>query len=237
MLKLTRKIVRQRNSGQEGFTLVELSIVLVVVGLILAAVSIGKDLQRNAVYQRLSSSFVQGWAVAYSSYFDRTGIVLGDNPAIPTLKVNRGAGELCGAPLQTFMDAAGVAMPEGRAEGSEDRYNYLDSNGNPQEVQVCFNNVSWSVPGAAPGTYVTRSKNVMVLKSLTPDLARYLDGQVDGKSDARFGLLRENSQAAVTSGNATAWSIDNRMAYGSTTVTNRDESQIAVVTAYYLMNP
>lgn len=237
MPKSSYKKVKQRNPGQRGFTMVELSIVLVVIGLILAAVSIGKDLQRNAVYQRLSSSFVQGWAVAYDGYFDRTGIVLGDNPAAPTLKVNHGAGELCGAPLQTFMDAAGVAMPAGRAEGSEDLYNYLDSNGNPQEVQVCFNNVNWSIPGRVPGTYVTRSKNVMVLKSLTPDLARYLDAQIDGKSDARFGLFREDSQAAVTTGNATAWSVDNRMAYGSTTATNLDESQVAVLTAYYLMNP
>lgn len=237
MPKSTLKAVRQRNTGQSGFTLVELSIVLVIIGLIIGAVSIGKDLQRNAVYQRLSSSFVQGWAADYNSYFDRVGIVPGDNPLAPTLKVNQGLSELCGAPLRALMDAAGITMPAGRAKGSEDHYSYLDSNGNPQETQVCFANVSWSIPGGTPGTYVTRSKNIMIIKSLTPDLARYLDAQIDGKSDARFGLFRESSQAAVTSGNTTDWSIDNRMAYGSTTATNQDESQIAVLTAYYLMNP
>lgn len=224
-------------TNKKGFTLVELSIVLVVIGLILAAVSIGRDLQRNAVYQRLSSSFVQGWAVAYQSYFDRTGIVPGDDPAIPTLKVNQGGDELCDTDLQTIMDAAGIAMPEGRSKGSEDRYAYLDSNGNPQETQVCFQNVPWSITGGAPDTYVSRLKNVMVVKSLTPDLARYLDAQIDGKSDARFGLFREDSQAAVLTGNATVWSVDNRMPYDSTTPTNQDESQVAVVTAYYLINP
>jgi hypothetical protein len=77
----------------------------------------------------------------------------------------------------------------------------------------------------------------MTLNGLTPDLARYLDAQVDGRSDARFGQLRELAQAAATTTTtAQAWSRDNRADF-SGAVTNLDESQIAVLQAYYLMNP
>ena len=40
------KVSNKRSQG--GFTLVEMSVVLLVIGLIIGAVSIGKDMQRNA---------------------------------------------------------------------------------------------------------------------------------------------------------------------------------------------
>jgi prepilin-type N-terminal cleavage/methylation domain-containing protein len=211
---------------QNGFTLVELSVVLVVIGIIIGAVAIGKDLQRNATYQQINSAFVQPWAQAYQTYYERNGIVVGDNATAPTLKVNANTTERCSADLFSDMDAAGITMPQGRAEGSEDAYAYLDSNGIPQQVTVCFQNVTWSIPGASSG-YVTRAKNVMVIKSLTPDLARFIDNQVDGRADARFGLFREDSQQDSTSADSVEWSINN---------SGLDELQIAVVNAYYLMN-
>ena len=221
---------------ESGFTLVELAIVLVVIGLLLGALGIAKDLQRSAVYQQLNTAFVQGWAQAYQLYFDRTGIVLGDSTSTPTYRINQGGAEICGADLHDAMDAAGVRMPSGRAEGSEDRFVYLDSNGIPQSAQACFANVSWSVPSATAGAYVARTRNVLVLKFLTPDLARSLDASIDGKPDARFGRFRENTQAGMTGDVSVIWSVDNRSAYGTTSAANLDESQVAVVTAYYLMD-
>ena len=219
----------------KGFTLVEMSIVLVVIGIILGAVSIGKDLQRNAAYQKVSQSFIQGWALAYQNLYNRTNIVVADDPLAPTLMVNENNGEVCGVPLQTEMDEAGVRMPSGRTEGSEDKYVYLDTNGNPQQIDVCFDSIQWAVEGNTSGTYMNRERNVMVIKGITPDLARLLDSSVDGMADARFGFFREEG---IQDDNGTTtgveWSKTNRQNFDDN-ANNRDEDQVAILTAYYLM--
>ncbi|MCK9175623.1 MAG: prepilin-type N-terminal cleavage/methylation domain-containing protein [Desulforhopalus sp.] len=248
---------------QQGFTLVEMSIVLVIIGLILGAVSIGKDLQRDAEYDKIKQKFVDQWVQAYNTFYQRTGVVLGDSQLQPRIMVNgakyTAADPISGgnmtavtapdaicqtAPgpdmtrgssgtdpsLHNLMDQLGIRMPPGRAEGSEDRYVYLDSNGNPQEVQICF---QWNNPGNPEG-----SGNVMVLTGLTPDLARSLDQSVDGKPDAREGLFRQQDVANGTPGGpGVEWDADNTQAYSSTGPgANQDEDQIKTVVAIYKMN-
>lgn len=222
--------------AQRGFTLLELSITLLVIGLLLGAVAVGRDLQRAAANQRLSTDFVQGWQLAYETYLNGVGRPPGDDPADPSGKVNGGSTELCGTPMINAFLASGIRLPEGRAEGQPDRQVYLDSNGNPQEVQVCFRNVTWAEAGDSVGTYVQRPRNVMVLKGVTYSLAAMLDQQIDGRADARFGRLRDVLYAGdhlVTTGQI--WPLDDRMAYGTTTPEFRDEQQVAVTTAYFLM--
>ncbi len=257
--------------SQRGFTLVEMAIVLVIIGLILGAITIGKDVQRNAEYTKVKQKFIDQWVLAYNAHTQRTGVVPADSQTAPRLMVNgenytagtglpisgadmtavtapnvicrgalgRGMDGTVQAPgtagvydLRTMMLKAGVRMPPGRAEGSEDRFVYLDSNGNPQEIQVCF---QWNAPDTASG-----AGNVMVISGLTPDLARTLDQMIDGKADAWEGMFR---QAGITTTTANApgaqWDVTNQYKYGQAAKevpANLDENQIATVVAHYKMN-
>ena len=227
---------------QAGFTLVEMAVVLVIIGVILGAVMIGRDAQRNAEYLKIRQTFINQWALAYNAYMQRAGAPPGDNLAAPTLRVN---GAAAGAlPLVTCQTAApaiaanggvnltmlaifrqmGIQLPNGRGAGFEDRYVYLDANGNPVTLQVCF---QFNAAGTASG-----SGNVMVISGLVPDLARSLDSAIDGAVQANAGRFRE----ALAAGAAPAanWSVNSNERAAGTAAT--DDSAIALVNAHYKMN-
>ena len=214
-----------------GFTLIELAIVLVVIGLILGAMSAGTNLQRSAEYNKINARFISSWVLAYNEYFARSGVVLGDDFSNPTGRVNKlASSEICGTALHGFMDTQGVEMPAGRAEGQEDKYAYLDSNGNPQYIEICFENILWY-----DSTGANSSENVMVVKGLTPDLAQMIDVTIDTRADARFGRVRDLTKHSTGTASL-AWSNDNRSQFATTNQRSFDEDQVAIVSAYYKMD-
>lgn len=273
---------------QRGFTLLELTSVLIIIGLIVGAVSIGRDLQRTAEYQKIKQKFINQWKEAYDQYYTRTGVVVGDSQTAPRFmvggatltypvgdvdagvpgfglheipgKICHGQGYPAGASgpddrplahnqivdgklvdtdLLNLMNKEGIRMPPGRSEGREDRYVYLDTNGNPEELQVCF---QWNPAGMVSG-----SGNMMVIRGLTPDLARMLDEMIDGKPDAREGMFRQQDNSSNTLGshgvpgdqwgaNDTYNQGDENQATAKGVGPDRDEDRVVLVTAHYKMN-
>lgn len=287
--------------AQSGFTLIELTLVLAVIGLIIGAITIGKDVQRNAEYTKISKKFLEQWKSAYDQYYQRTGTVVGDCQQAPTYMVNgaqttiggtsacqrpggqtvagipenfsttglkicegqgytagqtgEGDASLATESLRTLMTRHGVRLPPGRGEAHEDRYVYQDTNGNTTEVQVCF---QWNPAGTASG-----AGNVMVVRGLTPDLARYIDQVIDGKPDSREGRFRIQGRSAhtqSTEANApgTSWEANNTVASniggnaqsgndstsigannpnGATTTGREfDEDRVTLLTAHWMMD-
>jgi hypothetical protein len=137
------------------------------------------------------------------------------------------------------MLAAGVDMPQGRTQGKESSYSYLDSNGNPQELQVCFRSIPWLTEITA-GVFADQVRNVMVIKQATPDVARLIDSLVDTSRDARFGQVRQYPSQASIAGTASAdYGLDNTCVQGAGPTgcgTALDEAQVATMTLYYVMD-
>ena len=98
---------------QGGFTLVEMAVVLVIIGLILGALMIGKDVQRNAEYQKIANKYAFEWKKAYDEYYQRTGVVLGDSQIAPTYMVNGDETLIGGQPAgQGNLGGALAGLPE-----------------------------------------------------------------------------------------------------------------------------
>ena len=64
---------------RQGFTLVELAIVLVIIGLLLGAVLKGQELINNAKYKKFEND-LKGLTAAVYTYYDRYGAYPGDDP-------------------------------------------------------------------------------------------------------------------------------------------------------------
>lgn len=67
----------------KGFSLIEITILLVIIGLTLSVISIGEDLQQNAEMHKIKQQFVDKWVEAYDRYYEKAGVVLGDSLTMP----------------------------------------------------------------------------------------------------------------------------------------------------------
>ncbi len=224
---------RQRHRAR-GFSLLEITVVLVIIGVVLSAVSVGTDLLRNARGQKTFSSFVMGWQEAFSQYTRVTGRLPGNGkpPAVPTSFVARARGTPhCGQTMVRDFLEAGVRVPQGNGHQREHQYLYQDSGGSPRWLEVCFMTVSWAVRDPDPanaGAFVSTDRHVMRLTGLTAELALQMDVLVDGGLSARFGQFR----SVAVSNRRTAVDAD----WGDLlTNVNRAESARREVPAYFEM--
>jgi prepilin-type N-terminal cleavage/methylation domain-containing protein len=64
--------------SRRGFTLIEMAIVLVIIGIILAGVMKGRDIVRGAQVKQFSQGYARKWVTIFATYNDKTGRVLGD---------------------------------------------------------------------------------------------------------------------------------------------------------------
>lgn len=217
-----------------GFTLVEMSVVLVIIALIVGAVTVGRDVYRAAAAERLSNDFVRAWVLAYDRYVSGVGAVPGDDFDNPSGRVNNSIGAfLCDDALLNEMLGHGITLPAGRAEGSNDRYVYQDSRGLPHQVRACFGTVQWSEPYASVGNYTARPRNVLRLEGLTPELATLLESKIDGRIDARHGRFREEGQQNANVAIGVPWS---RQSDDSISGFADPDSQVAELTGYLRMS-
>jgi len=166
--------------NQKGFTLVELAIVLVIIGLILGAVMKGQELIQNAKYKRLVND-LRGLTAAAYTYYDRYRAMPGDDPkagdrwsaTYPNILNGNGNGLIDGAANSTNnTDESVQAWRHLRASGiiaGDPNEATLTRPSNPYGGRYGFSNRNFGT-----GTY-----NFVFVDNVPADIGRRLDEEFD----------------------------------------------------------
>ncbi len=156
-------------SNTKGFTLIEMAIVLVIIGLILGAVTKGRDMVESARQKEFYNSVVKGWQLAFINYADRTGLTLAD------------------AANDTNAKTDSAFSRDGKISGTLDHaIAQLETVGlePPTSSSVSYGNRTISL-----GLYYKNEQNRISLNSIPKDLAIAIDTMVDGEMDPDNGAL------------------------------------------------
>ncbi len=212
-----------------GFTIVELGIVLLIIGALLAAIMSGRDVVRGAQTKRFQQQFAMKWLSVAGSYYDKTGSFLGDgfvNGGTGTATTNTPNGEMDGSIFDGTTDNDPVAILNSvgidvcnlvkstiaNQAGAGGQTTSLDEcNGRAASQAtvtgeyagaqtVSVDFVGMTVTQGTDGGEVTR--NFMVLHNVPTDVAIALDTATDGVANGTQGFVMCLTE--ITSGTGTA---------------------------------
>ena len=182
-------------SDKRGFTLIEMAIVLIIIGIIIGAVIKGKDLIRSAEQKKIYTKYLNSWKTGYANFYDRTGKRLGDfyDASISSegqdgkadtdnghdgkiSNIERGYLKT-GDPLGTDfrgLDDVGLTAPSSNS-GNCWEYIYTDKEGGGHSIKVGFK-------------YDRKDKyNYMWVEGLPNELGMALDTIIDNQADGTSG--------------------------------------------------
>lgn len=189
---------------RKGFTLIELSIVLIIIGLIIGGVMKGTDMINSSKQKKVYNSWIKGWQVAINQYQDRTGQVLGDGTANGgTVAASDGLFDNINLSttltVQNRLVAIGLDVPVTNTGGSAT----VSPAGGSYRLEG-KDHVGLSVMSLQNVAFSGTNRNVLQLTQVPNDVALALDTMIDGTADAGMGNCRLST--AANAGTTTPWS-------------------------------
>ena len=192
----------------QGFTLVEMALVLIIIGIIIGAIVKGKDLVRGAEQKKIYSKFANGWRLAYLNFYDRTGKILGDmnngtaagqDGMADTDPGNTGAITAAGQtaltagslPNSNGLNTVGLDTPVTNVPTVAYQYRYVNSKGGTNTLDIAFD---WDA---------TNNYNFMRINNIPAELAIALDTMIDGEADGTKGDFVKSDGLAWDASDAT----------------------------------
>ncbi len=176
--------------NNKGFTLIELAIVLVIIGLILGSVLKGKDLINSAKQKNFYSSFLKTWQLSVATYYDRTGYLLGDGTknggtaATPNGNFDGISGATFGAAngIDATLKSVGLEVPATNTANSG-QFSFKGAYSGSRTITMSL----YYLLSATDGT----RDNRLYLTNMPTDLAIGLDKIIDGQMDSNAGAFRQ----------------------------------------------
>lgn len=187
--------IRKYVQANKGFTLIEMAIVLIIIGIIIGAVVKGKDIIRSGDQKKIYSKFFNEWRIAYVNYYDRSGRILGDVSAPPD---NRADGTSCinlndhtPSTDQPFYGLKQIGLTTPTTNTNETcTYRYTNSEGGSQDISITFDH---GTDSDTSGSY-----NYMLISNIPLELAVAIDRMVDGQADGLAGdFIRVNATGTL----------------------------------------
>lgn len=194
-------VFNSERKAVSGFTLVEMAIVLVIIGIILAGVMKGRDIVRGSQVKQFSQQFAQKWGTVAQTYYDKTGQQLNDGAA------NGGAaGVPDGLMDANVMSRAGNIVNACESVGITPctmiKSKLTDWNGGScsGDTNIAVTLVDGEYTGSTKvfadlvtldinTTQNQYRRNTVVLYGVPSDVAKGLDTAVDGQEDGNSGSL------------------------------------------------
>lgn len=182
--------------NDKGFTLIEIAIVLVIIGLIIGAAVKGRDLIQSGKQKKFYTNSLKAWEIAVVSYYDRTGQVLGDGTANGgTAAVTNGGfdnigGATFGAAngINARLQAVGLTVPTSNTANSG-QFSYKGQTSGNRTITLSLMTLG--------------NSNSLQFTNIPTDLAIALDTMVDGSVDGTTGNFRRWANAAWPDASAT----------------------------------
>lgn len=177
--------------SEKGFSLVEMAIVLVIIGLILGMVFKGKDIINTARQESFYNKFVKTWELSVLNYYDRTGQLLGDatinggTAGTPDFHFDNISGTTFGAAngIDATLRKVGLEVPVTNLTGNSGQYSFNGAYSGVRTVTIGL----YYLHSATDN----RNYNTLYLTGVPTDLAVALDTIIDGAMDARAGSFRQ----------------------------------------------
>ena len=204
-------MMKKRTRNPAGFTLVEIAIVLVIIGLLLGGVLKGQELIENSKVKNAIKD-LDGISAAYYSYTDRFRRVPGDDGPIATLTARGGNWTVAGITAgdnDGVLEVTNAQAFTGGGEGQE-FFQHLKAagflSGNPGDAGVtalprnAFNGlIGVTNAGITGGTPVMPAGNKICMSQVPGKIARAIDTQLDdgqsnsGAIQATTGVVGANT--------------------------------------------